>query len=117
MRAPLARHGFQDAVRRQQAVLHVDARRLRADFHVGVGRQVPDNVVFRENPPQPGAAPHIEFMELQARVRPNPAQPFGLAVAQVVDDGDLLAAGQQGLRQMASDEAGAAGNDVAILAL
>ena len=80
---------------------------------VGVGGQVPDQVVaFHFLPGTVGIA-QVGLNELDVLPAQMRFDEFAAAVRQVVEDGDVDACGGQQVHDMAADEAGAAGQKYA----
>src|SRR5262245_31528137 len=103
-------HRLQDVERRDRVLFQILTRMLRSEAHVGVGRQVKDEL---------RAGHCIQYRVRLERVAFHKAESFGLergleesplSSGEIVERGDFVAAGEEPIDDVAADEARAAGD-------
>ncbi len=83
-----------------------------AEAHVGVGREVEDEIVPLHGLGQAGFVQHVPFDQPEARLEQRLGQEAPLPGREVVVSRDGMAVGQEPVYQIAADETGSAGDEV-----
>ena len=97
-------HGFQHVPGDDGILLQVAARMVRAEAHVGIGREVEDEIRASH-----GVLDGIQFQQValdqaEARIGLRALQKAQKSGGQIVEAGDVVAVCQQAVHQIAADE-------------